>query len=52
MLLAAGVKWFNFTKGFGFIQPAEGGQDVFLHISAVQNGIVIMLSHYAAVLRA
>ncbi len=31
------VKWFNYTKGFGFIEPSDGSKDAFVHISAVER---------------
>jgi CspA family cold shock protein len=31
------VKWFNATKGYGFIEPSDGGKDVFLHVSALER---------------
>jgi len=41
------VKWFNPTKGYGFIQPDTGGRDVFVHISAVEKAGLSTLSEGA-----
>ena len=43
------VKWFNGTKGFGFIQPSDGGKDVFVHISAVQKAGLKFLKEGASI---
>ena len=43
------VKWFNPTKGYGFIQPADGGKDVFVHISAVERSGIDRLNEGATV---
>jgi CspA family cold shock protein len=43
------VKWFNPTKGYGFIQPQGGGKDVFVHISAVERAGLNTLNEGAQV---
>ena len=43
------VKWFDSTKGFGFIQPDTGGADVFVHITAVQKAGLVGLDENAKV---
>jgi cold shock protein len=43
------VKWFNPTKGYGFIQPQGGGKDVFVHISAVEQAGLSTLNEGANV---
>ena len=43
------VKWFNATKGYGFIQPDAGGKDVFVHISAVERAGLSSLNEGAKV---
>ncbi|KEP71371.1 cold-shock protein [Thioclava sp. BHET1] len=43
------VKWFNPTKGFGFIAPADGGKDIFVHISAVERAGIARLDDGQAV---
>ena len=43
------VKWFNDTKGYGFIQPQSGGKDVFVHISAVERAGLSSLNEGQAI---
>lgn len=43
------VKWFDATKGFGFIKPEDGGRDVFVHISAVEKAGLSNLTEGARV---
>ncbi|MGB7175857.1 MAG: cold-shock protein [Xanthobacteraceae bacterium] len=43
------VKWFNAAKGYGFIQPAGGGKDVFVHISAVERAGLSSLNEGQAI---
>ncbi len=38
------VKWFNPTKGYGFVQPEQGGSDVFIHISALEQAGIATLN--------
>ncbi|WMT91658.1 cold-shock protein [Pelagibacterium sp. H642] len=48
-MITGKVKFFNTTKGFGFIQPDQGGQDAFVHISAVERSGMSTLTEGQAV---
>ncbi|WP_421953171.1 cold-shock protein [Pelagibacterium sp.] len=48
-MITGKVKFFNTTKGFGFIQPDQGGQDAFVHISAVERSGMTTLTEGQAV---
>jgi CspA family cold shock protein len=43
------VKWFNPTKGYGFIEPSDGSKDVFVHISAVERAGIASLNEGAKI---
>ena len=49
MMATGTVKWFNPTKGYGFIQPKDGGRDVFVHISAVERAGLSSLNEGQAI---
>jgi CspA family cold shock protein len=50
VIVATGtVKWFNPTKGYGFVQPQSGGKDVFVHISAVERAGLSTLNEGAVI---
>ena len=44
------VKWYNATKGFGFVAPLEGGKDVFVHASALQRAGIMQLAEGQTIL--
>jgi CspA family cold shock protein len=48
-MLKGTVKWFNPTKGYGFITPAEGGEDVLVHVSMIEHEQIVQLDEGQAV---